>query len=194
MTQEETHNGLLPQSPAALQTAIKGCSLKSVATGTHQLTKQQHLIGLIDDPGGWMQGATPEMCYKGIQTASALNADRQRTKLLLFTELVKMWRSVRVGVEKTWQNDTDLQTAVDDILEMCPTMKIEEILYVFGTIRRGQVKLYGRLDTPTILEALMKHDIEITTPLREAEHTARKHEEWVNRDVTMVDWLREKWQ
>ncbi len=140
-----------------------------------------------------MDGANPEMAYRGIQCASALHADRRTTKLILFTELVKVWRSVRVGMEKTWQTDEDLQTAVTDILHTCPTMKVEEILYVFGTIRRGQVKLYGRLDTPTLLEALLKHDVEITTPLREAEHTARKHQEWVNREQTLVDWLRDKY-
>ena len=168
-------------------------SIRELAKGTRQLTKKEHLNGLTNDVAGWMSGATPEDVYKGIQLHSAAAMDRARTKIVLFAELVRTWRSVRVGIEKTWLAEEDLQTAIDDILEMFPTLKIEEILYVFGRIRRGQVKLYGRLDTPTIFEAISAHEMEWTIPLREKENTSRKWDEWVDRDRTLKDWLKQDW-
>lgn len=167
--------------------------IRELAKGTHQLTRQKHLHGLTSDVAAWMAGATPEDVYKGLQLHSALMCDRQTTKMILFAELARTWRSVRVGMEKTWLAEEDLQTAIDDILEMFPTLKIEEILYVFGRIRRGQVKLYGRLDTPTIFEAIFAHEMEWTIPLREKENTARKFDEWVDKEQTLKDWLKQDW-
>lgn len=122
----------------------------------------------------WMEGVTPELAFDhGLPITQALSEDRPKTKLLLFAELKRVWRSVRIGDGKTWQTDEDLQDAVDDIVDICRTMKVEEVLYVFRSIRRGERKLYGRLDTPTLIEALRDHDTNVTSALRERAHSRR---------------------
>lgn len=122
-----------------------------------------------------MEGVTPELAFqKGLVIAKALRTDRVKTKLLLFAELKRLWRAVRVGDDKTWRNDEDVQECVDDIIDLYRTMKVEEVLWVMTQIRRGNVKLYGRLDTPTILEAIGNHDQDVTTRLREAQHQGRQ--------------------
>ena len=101
-----------------------------------------------------MEGASAALCYRqGLTISKALFTDRSQTKLILFSALKRLWRAVRVGDDKTWQTDEDVQDCVDDIIDIYRTMKMEEVMYVLIQIRRGRVKIFGRLDTPTILEA-----------------------------------------
>lgn len=124
-----------------------------------------------------MEGVTPRDAFAyGLPLSQALHTDRPTTKILLFAELKRLWRAVRIGDGKTWQSDEDLQDAVDDIVDICRTMKVEEVLYVIRAIRRGEVKLYGRLDTPTLLELLRQHDTNVTSALRESQHKAMTHD------------------
>ena len=121
-----------------------------------------------------MEGASAALCYRqGLTISKALFTDRSQTKLILFSALKRLWRAVRVGDDKTWQTDEDVQDCVDDIIDIYRTMKMEEVMYVLIQIRRGGVKIFGRLDTPTILEALGKHDVGVSTSFREAQHQGR---------------------
>ena len=120
----------------------------------------------------WIEGVDPQLAFdRGLTIATALKADRQRTKILLFAALKRLWQSVRVGEGKTWRTDEDLQDCVDDIIDVYRTLKVEEVLLVFQAIRRGNTKIYGRLDTPTILEALQAHDAHCTTAFRTRQQT-----------------------
>ena len=90
------------------------------------------------------------------------------TKVLLLSELTRTWKGVAVGESKTWKDQEAIQDVVDEVCEIFPTMKLEEILLVFRAIRRGEVNIYGRLDTPTLIEQLRKYEDTYTTTFREA--------------------------
>lgn len=91
--------------------------------------------------------------------------------MLLLAELTRLWRAVKVGDAKTWDGQEALQDAVDDICEVFPTLKVEEVLYVFKGIRQGVQKIFGRLDTPTLMEALRAHESAHTVVYREHQNT-----------------------
>jgi hypothetical protein len=90
--------------------------------------------------------------------------------VLLLAELARTWKAVKVGDAKTWDSQEALQDAVDDVLELFPTMKAEEVLQVLKDIRQGRVKLFGRLDTPTLVEALRAYEDRHTVTFREQQH------------------------
>lgn len=118
-----------------------------------------------------MAGKTPAQLFEhGLPICQALKANKHDTKVLLLAELTRLWRSVKVGDAKTWADQESLQDAVDDICELFPTLKVEEVLQCFKTIRQGNVKLFGRLDTPTLLEALREYESRHTTTYRENMH------------------------
>lgn len=122
-----------------------------------------------------MEGVDAATAYrKGLPITRALKHDRRATKLLLFAELKRLWRSVRVGEDRTWKTDEDLQDCVDDIIDLHRTLKMEEVMLVFRDIRRGMITTYGRLDTPTILKALSDHDVNVTTGMRETDHQGKR--------------------
>ena len=82
----------------------------------------------------------------------------EQTRFFLFTQLFNLWRSVRVGDARTWENERDLQTVVEDIIDDFPSMKLEEVALCFKAIRKGEVNIYGRLDTPTLLTAIRDYE------------------------------------
>ena len=108
---------------------------------------------------------------------TAVKHDRANTKLLLLAELKRVWRSVKIGNGKTWNSDEDLQDAIDDIVDIFRTMKVEEIMMCFKQIRRGEHKLFGRLDTPTVIEILRGYDADVSCAYREA----------MNREFTPIE-------
>lgn len=97
----------------------------------------------------------------------------EQTRFFLFTQLTALWRSVRVGDARTWTDERDLQTVVEDIIEDFPSMKLEEIALCFKAIRKGEVNIYGRLDTPTLLSAIRDYEDKHTTTFRENHHRAQ---------------------
>ena len=131
-------------------------------------TPASALAGLINDPRGAIADRSPADLYRtGLSIHDALKVDRRSTKILLLAELGRLWRAVKVGDAKTWDGQEALQDAVDDLVEIFPSMKIEEVLKVFQMIRRGEVKIYGRLDTPTLLDAVRNYEDTHTTTIRE---------------------------
>ena len=170
MTQEETHG--LPSSLSETRSHQVGKAFTPknliLRNDISQLTETEHLNGLIANRD-WILDATPQDCFsKGLTISKALRIDRAQTKILLFAEMKRLWRSVRIGNGKTWNTDEDLQDAVDDIVDIFRTLKIEEIQYCLKSIRRGEHKLYGRLDTPTIIEILRKYDTDVSCAYRES--------------------------
>jgi len=136
---------------------------------TTQLTPERHLDGLV--LRDWLVDSTARDCFtKGLSLSQALRADRTKTKLLLFAELKRVWRSVKIGEGKTWKTDEDLQDAIDDIVDIFRTLKVEEVQMCFRQIRRGEHKLFGRLDTPTVIEILRRYDTDVSCAYREAQN------------------------
>lgn len=135
---------------------------------TQSWTPTKHLSGLTSDLSAALSADRQQLFSQGLPLTQGLKADRQATKVLLLSELTRTWKAVAVGDGKTWKDQEALQEAVDEVCEIFPTMKIEEILTVFRMIRRGEVNIYGRLDTPTVIEQLRKYEDTYTTTFREA--------------------------
>jgi hypothetical protein len=97
----------------------------------------------------------------------------EQTRFFLFTQLFNLWRSVRVGDARTWENEQDIQIVVEDIIDDFPSLKLEEIALCFKAIRKGEVNIYGRLDTPTLLSAIRDYEDKHTVTFRENHHRAQ---------------------
>lgn len=120
-----------------------------------------------------MSGMTPELAYqKGFSMSLALKAQKQETKILLLAELERLAR--HVNATRTFQTQTDLQDAVDDICELFPSLKVEEVLTAFKHIRQGRFQLFGNFTTNTLLDCLRQYDMQNTVPMREREHFQNK--------------------
>ncbi len=139
------------------------------------LTQHKHLTGLINEPREVMAKHTVETAfYNGLPIQRALKAQGPEVRMLLLTELERLVR--QVGATRTFQDQTDLQNAIEDIVEVFPSLKLEEILMAFKHIRQGRYKLYSTFTTMTLIECVRKYEMEITVPQREKQHKVNKHE------------------
>jgi hypothetical protein len=121
-----------------------------------------------------MQGVVPSTAYsQGVTLSKALKARKQQVKVLLLAELERLTR--HVNATRTFQTQTDLQDAVDDICELFPSMKLEEVLLVFKHIRQGRYALYGNFTTNVMLDCMRQYEMENTVTMREQEHQQRKN-------------------
>jgi hypothetical protein len=120
-----------------------------------------------------MASMTPQLAFeKGFSMSLALKAQKRELKILLLAELERLAR--HVNATRTFQTQTDLQDAVDDICELFPTLKVEEVLTAFKHIRQGRFQLYGNFTTNTLLECLRQYDMQNTVPMREQQHLEKK--------------------
>ena len=138
-------------------------------------TQTQHLSGLLSNTRKVMEGMTPVRAFEeGITLHTALRMKRQEVKVLLLAELERLVR--HLNATRTFQTQTDLQDAVDDICEVFPTMKLEEILTAFKYIRQGRYELYGNFTTNVMLDCLRKYEDQNTITMREQKHEQVKRE------------------
>ena len=112
--------------------------------------------------------STQDAFSGGLVIQSAYKVDESSTRALLFSQLQRLVRSV--NATRSFQTESDLQDAVEDIIEIFPSLKIEEILLCFKHIRQGKYELYGNLTTNTLIKCLHEYEIEHTVPMREREH------------------------
>ena len=139
------------------------------------LTQDKHLTGLINEPREVMAKHTVETAFhSGLPIQRALKAQGPEVRMLLLTELERLVR--QVGATRTFQDQTDLQNAIEDIIDVFPSLKLEEILMAFKHIRQGRYKLYSTFTTMTLIECVRKYEMEITVPQREKQHKVNKHE------------------
>jgi len=125
-----------------------------------------------------IQGKSPKQLFDdGLTITAGLTINRATTKLILLNELTKTWRAVRLPDSRSWQNQDDLQTAIDDVIDVFPTLKIEEFGHVMKMIRRGEITLFGRFDTPSMIGALRDYELKHTVVFRENQHHERAHRE-----------------
>ena len=94
-------------------------------------------------------------------------------RLLLAAELSRLVN--QVGATRSIQTEADIQDAVDDICEVFPSLKLEEILTAFKYIRRGVYELYGNFTINTLIECVRKYEMANTVHFREQEHMERKN-------------------
>jgi hypothetical protein len=128
----------------------------------------------LNRPGGLAAIADPLKAFReGLPICQAVSVDMEQTRFFLFTQLFNLWRSVRVGDARTWENEQDIQIVVEDIIDDFPSLKLEEIALCFKAIRKGEVNIYGRLDTPTLLSAIRDYEDKHTVTFRENHHRAQ---------------------
>jgi len=145
---------------------------------------QTHLTGLIKAVDSVARNLTTKEAFNdGLIIQSANKVDGSSTRALLYSQIEKLVRSV--NATRGFQTEGDIQDAVEDIIEIFPSLKMEEILLCFKYIRQGKYELYGNLTTNTLIKCLHNYEIEHTVPLREQQH--REQKPYVN---GMIDWKR----
>ena len=135
---------------------------------------RKHVLGLVEKVDKVARDLTTQDAFnEGLVLQSANKVDSETTNMLLLSQLERLVRSV--NATRSFQTQEDLQDAVGDIIEIFPSLKIEEILLCFKHIRQGKYELYGNLTTNTLIKCLHNYEIEHTVPMREREHT-KAHE------------------
>ena len=135
---------------------------------------RKHVLGLVEKVDKVARDLTTQDAFnEGLVLQSANKVDSETTNMLLLSQLERLVRSV--NATRSFQTQEDLQDAVGDIIEIFPSLKIEEILLCFKHIRQGKYELYGNLTTNSLIKCLHNYEIEHTVPMREREHT-KAHE------------------
>lgn len=156
---------------------------KSKKQELQKLQKTQ-LDGLILAADSIARDLNPKDAFKkGLIIQSAKAVGLTPVRMLILSQLERLVRAV--NATRSFQTESDLQDAVDDILEIFPSLKVEEILLCFKYIRQGKYELFGNLTTNTLIKCLHNYEIENTVPLREQQH--REQKPYVN---GMIDWKR----
>lgn len=157
-----------------------------MAVSANPLTPQKHLSGLVSNPRSAAQLSPVKAYQQGLSLSSALKTDNTKTKVMLLAELERLTR--HVSATRTFANQEDQQDAVDDICELFPSMKVEEVLNAFKQIRQGRFELYGNFTTNVLLDCIRAYELQNTVQFREEEHQNRKHEA----QTACIDWGRLK--
>jgi len=136
-------------------------------------TQLQRLNGLISKGQRAVIGVDSKQAYEeGISLSKGLKVKKGEVRVMLAAELTRLVR--HVAATRTFQTQSDIHDAVDDICEVFPSMKIEEILTCFKYIRRGVYELYGNFTINVLIECLRKYEMANTVTFREQEHYERK--------------------
>ena len=135
-----------------------------------------------------MQGMTVTQAYKrGFSLSKALKAEPAKVRLTMLAELERLVR--HVNATRTFQTQTDLQDAVEDICELFPSMKLEEVLIAFKQIRQGRFDLYGNFTTNVLIDCIRNYEMQNTVTMREQEHVENKKQQV---ETAAIDWQRLK--
>ena len=118
------------------------------------------------DSQGIYKPTAPEQIRRyGISISRANKQDGAYLRALVSRELFALMRAVKVN--KTFESEQDIYQCAEDIIDEFRSLNVEEVIHVFGQIRRGKIDLYGRLDTPTICAALREYDVNTACEFRE---------------------------
>jgi len=148
---------------------------------------QKRLNGLVVDSRHIARINTPATAFaNGMVLQSANIADKTNTRLLILAELERLVRSV--NATRSFQSEEDLQDAVEDIIEVFPSLKIEEVLVCFKHIRQGKYELFGNLTTNSLIKCLHKYELDNTVPLRERHHKDQAQQ--LPYHTAHIDWAR----
>ena len=143
---------------------------------------KSQLSGLIANINEVARKHTPATAFnEGIVLQSANKHEPGEIRMLLLSQLQKLVSGV--NATRSFKTKEDYHDCVEDILEVFPSLKIEEILICFKHIRQGKYDLYGTLCTGSIIKSLHAYEEKYTTPFREQKHAAQ--EPYIN---GMIDW------
>ncbi len=119
--------------------------------------------------------------------SKALKAEPAKVRLTMLAELERLVR--HVNATRTFQTQTDLQDAVEDICELFPSLKLEEVLIAFKQIRQGRFDLYGNFTTNVLIDCIRNYEMQNTVAMREQEHVDKKKQ---HVETAAIDWQRLK--
>ena len=103
-----------------------------------------------------------------------LRVAEKETKLWILAEVGRLIKEV--DANKTIRDADELKACCEAIIEEHPSIKLEELVHCFDLIKRGRLlpKLFERLKTREILEALRQYEGDIRAEMLERKHEATK--------------------
>ena len=159
-------------------------SLKEVSKIAQSSILKTRLNGLIKNVSEVMRKHTPSTAFNnGIVLQSADRHEPGEIRILLLAQLQKLVSGV--NATRSFKTEDDYFDCVEDIIEVFPSLKIEEILLCLKEIRQGKHDLYGTLCTGAIIKSLHAYELANTIPFREQKHKAQ--EPYIN---GMIDYKR----
>ena len=135
-----------------------------------------------------MRNMTPEKAWQeGTNIMTALRIDGAVVRAWLATRLAETVKAV--GAKRSLYETTQLTDACDAIIEEFPTLKLEEIAYVFRQLERGKLlpDLYGSFLTRDLMEAFRKYESEVRAPILEKSHEVKDPRHWTERTSEKLD-------
>ena len=146
------------------------------------LVWRKQLDGLIILGSDISRTHSPKTAFKeGLTLQTAKKIDKRAVSLLILAQLKRLVKAV--NATRSFNDNEDLMDAVEDILEVFPSLKVEEIMICFKYIRQGRYELYGSLNSSTLMKSLHAYEEANTIPMREQKHKAL--EPYTN---GMIDW------
>jgi hypothetical protein len=174
----------LPLSTSQSVTAGEGSSLsKEVSSKDSQtLVLRTRLDGLITLGSDISRVHSAKTAFKeGLTLQTAKKLDKRAVSILILTQLKRLVKAV--NATRSFNDNEDMMDAVEDIIEVFPSLKVEEIMICFKYIRQGRYELYGSLNSSTLMKSLHAYEEANTIPMREQKHKAQ--EPYIN---GMIDW------
>jgi len=143
---------------------------------------KKSLLGLTANVREIIRNHKPQTAFdNGIVLQSADIHCKAEIRLLMLSQLKQL--DIAVNATRSFQDDEDYMNCIEDIIEVFPSLKVEEVLICFKHIRQGKYDLYGTLCTGSIIKSLHAYEDKYTTPFREQKHAA--YEPYIN---GMIDW------
>ena len=176
----------LPLSTSQSVTAGEGSSLsKEVSSKDSQtLVLRTRLDGLITLGSDISRVHSAKTAFKeGLTLQTAKKLDKRAVSILILTQLKRLVKAV--NATRSFNDNEDMMDAVEDIIEVFPSLKVEEIMICFKYIRQGRYELYGSLNSSTLMKSLHAYEEANTIPMREQKHKAL--EPYIN---GMIDYKR----
>jgi len=125
---------------------------------------------------GDIQSVSVEKAWdNGTNLRTAVRKHEKEVRWWLWKEVGKLCKDV--DANKTLSTDEEFKFCCRSILDEFPALKVEEVRLCFDMIRQGKFgKLYERLKTQEILDALRRYEGEVRAPYLERQLHNRKHE------------------
>ena len=151
---------------------------------SQRLVWRKQLNGLITLGSDISRVHSAKTAFKeGLTLQTAKRLDKRAVSLLILTQLKRLVKAV--NATRSFNDNEDMMDAVEDIIEVFPSLKVEEIMICFKYIRQGRYELYGSLNSSTLMKSLHAYEESNTIPLREQKHKAQ--EPYIN---GMIDYKR----
>ena len=143
---------------------------------------KEHLSGLMHNCREIINNHKPQTAFNdGLVVQSANIHDSKNIRMFLLAHLEKLVSGV--NATRSFKTEEDYHDCIEDIIEVFPSLKVEEVLICFKHIRQGKYDLYGTLCTGSIIKSLHAYEEKYTIPFREQKHAA--YEPYIN---GMIDW------